>query len=141
MKHHRPLMLLLTVVLSFTCVAVAVAKPRSAKRLIAGTWAGPHININATADAASIEYDCAHGAINGPLTLNSRGEFRWRGSHGREHGGPIRIDETRAEAAALYIGKVKGDTMTLTVKLADSGETIGTFVVKRNGRGRVFKCM
>lgn len=140
MKQHRRLVVSFAVILTFVCASTALAKPRIARRLATGAWGAPHIQIDVTADSARIEYDCAHGTITGPLTFNSRGEFRWLGFHGREHGGPIRINETRNEAPAVYTGWVKGDTMTLTVKLADTGETLGKFALRRNGRGRVFKC-
>ena len=58
--------------------------------------------------------------------------------HHREHGGPIRIDEENAGSPAIYSGSVTGDTMTMTVKLADSDEVVETFTLKRGGAGRVF---
>ena len=118
----------------------AVSKPRKAQRLATGPWGGPHIRIEVGARSASIEYDCASGAISGPLTLDSRGRFTWRGTHHREHAGPIRVGEQGNDRAATYSGFVKGDSMTLTVKLSETNEVLETYTLKRGSFGRVVKC-
>lgn len=110
------------------------------QRTVSGTWGGQHISIEANGRSASIEYDCATGTINGPLTLDSKGHFTWRGYHNREHGGPIRIDEKSNAQPANYRGWIQGDTMTLTVTLANSDESPGTFTLTRGSQGKVFKC-
>ena len=106
-----------------------------------GLFGGSHIRIEVGPRSAAIDYDCANGTIDGPFTLDSKGRFSWRGSHNREHGGPIRIDEKPNGRPAVYSGSVKGDTMTLTVKLADNNEVIETYTLKRGSSGRVFKCL
>ena len=116
------------------------SKPRKMQRISIGTWGGPHISIEVGPRSATISYDCANGTIEGPLTIDSKGRFTWRGTHNREHPGPIRADEGSNGQRAIYTGKVKGDTMVLTVKLADTNEVIETFTLKRGGPGRVFKC-
>ena len=137
---HLSRVCLVAVILSLLCTFSSVAKPRNVHRLPGGTWGGEHIRIDVAPTTASIEYDCATGTIAGPLTVNSRGQFTWRGSHSTEHGGPIRSDETRDKQAAVYTGRVKGPTMTLTAKLTDTNQTLGTFTLKRGSQGRVFKC-
>jgi hypothetical protein len=119
----------------------AAARPRRMQRLQTGTWGGPHIQIEVGPRSATIEYDCANGTIDGPMTMDSKGRFNWRGTHNREHGGPTRIDEQSNGRRAIYSGWIKGDTMTLTVKLADTNEVVETFALKRGSPGRVFKCM
>jgi hypothetical protein len=110
------------------------------QRISTGSWGGPHIRIEVGPRSATIEYDCANGTIDGPLTFDSRGRFTWRGTHNREHAGPIRADEGSNGQPAVYTGTVKGDTMVLTLKLAGSNEVIDRFTLKRGGPGRVFKC-
>jgi hypothetical protein len=132
--------LLVTVSLVLLFVSSAGSRPRKMQRLATGTWGGPHISIEVEPRSARIEYDCANGTIDGPFTIDSRGRFTWRGIHNREHGGPIRIDEKPNSRPAIYSGSVKGDTMTLTVKLADTKEVLETFTLKRGNAGRVFKC-
>ena len=111
------------------------------QRAVTGTWGGQHISININGRSATIEYDCANGTIDGPLTLDSQGRFRWRGTHYREHGGPVRRDQKPNSHPATYTGWIKGDTMTLTVKLTDTDETFDTFTLKRGSAGKVWKCM
>jgi hypothetical protein len=132
--------LLIVVSLVLLIGSSAASRPRKMQRIPTGAWGGPHIRINVGQRSATIEYDCANGTIEGPLTVDSRGRFTWRGAHNREHGGPIRIDESANSQPVIYTGSVKGDTMTLTVKLADTNEVLETYILKRGSPGRVFKC-
>jgi hypothetical protein len=118
----------------------AASRPRKMQRLSTGSWGAPHIRIDVGPSSATIDYDCANGTIDGPLTLDSKGRFNWRGTHNREHPGPIRIDQKPNARPAVYSGSVKGDTMTLTVKLGDTNEVLETYTLKRGSQGRVFKC-
>jgi hypothetical protein len=138
-KYQLRFLALVTLVLLIG--SLAAARPRRMQRLQTGTWGGPHIRIEVGASSATINYDCANGTINGPLTMDRKGNFTWRGTHNREHGGPVRIDETSNGRPAIYSGSIKGDTMTLTVKLADTNEVVETFTLKRGAAGRVFKCL
>jgi hypothetical protein len=120
-------------------VSPSLARTRRKQRVTSGPWGGQHIRIDVS-NSATIEYDCATGTIAGPLNFDSNGRFKWHGTHATEHGGPIRSDETANQRPADYTGWIKGDTMTLTVRLTDTNETIGTFSLKRGSEGRVFKC-
>ena len=135
--NRNKLLVLLSLILLIA--ASAASKPRKMQRLQPGSWGGPHIRINVEKDSATIDYDCANGTIEGPLTYDRKGNFTWRGTHNREHGGPIRIDENNSRRA-IYTGSIKGDRITLTVKLADSNDVVDTFTLTRGGPGRVFKC-
>jgi hypothetical protein len=55
-----------------------------------------------------------------------------------ERGGPVREDEEPRRVPATYTGTIKGDTMTLTLKLSDSDEE--TFTLARGKRGELVKC-
>lgn len=137
-RNRNRLLVILSLVLLI--VSSAASRPRKMQRLATGTWGGPHIRIEVEPRSATIDYDCANGTIDGPFSIDSKGRFNWRGTHNREHGGPIRIDMKRDSRPAIYSGWIKGDTMTLTVKLADTKEVVDTFTLKRGGAGRVFKC-
>ena len=104
----------------------------------AGNWGGPHINMNVGAKSATIEYDCASGVIQGPLVLDREGNFNLRGIHRIERGGPVRADEKPNEVPAAYTGSIKGNTMTLNLKLSDSDEE--TFTLEKGKEGELFKC-
>ena len=137
-RKQKRLLVVLSLVL--LVVASAASRPRKMQRLSTGEWGGSHINIQVGPHSATIEYDCANGTIAGPLSIDSKGRFTWRGTHNREHPGPIRVDEESNSRPAIYSGWIKGDTMTLTVKLADTKEVFETFTLKRGRSGRVFKC-
>ena len=90
------------------------------------------------AKSASVEYDCASGVIKGPLVVDSNGHFNLRGIHKMERGGPVRAGETPNEHPATYTGSIKGNTMTLNLKLADSD--VETFTLEKGKPGELFKC-
>jgi hypothetical protein len=113
---------------------------RKMQRLGNGTWGGKHIQFEVSDESVSIEYDCAHGSIAGPLTFDRQGRFSWHGTYTREHGGPIRMGEKVDNQAATYSGSLTGDTMTLTVKVENSSIEPQTFTLTRDSVGRVWKC-
>jgi hypothetical protein len=110
------------------------------QRIKTGMWGGTHIRLDVSANSTTIEYDCAQGTIDGPLTIDSRGNFRLKGTHMAEHGGPIRRDEEPNSKPALYAGWTDGKKMTLRVMLAGSGDEIGTFQLTQGDPGRIWKC-
>src|SRR5438477_2009668 len=69
----------------------AFAKPRRQSRLAQGAWGGQHITIEVNESSATVEFDCAHGQIDGPLVVDRRGRFNLKGTFEGEHGGPVRI--------------------------------------------------
>jgi len=108
------------------------------QRIATGVWGGQHISIKVGTKSATIEYDCASGVINGPLVVDRNGNFNLRGTHRMERGGPVRADEDSRQVPASYTGSIKGNTMTLTLKLSDSDEE--TFTLEKGKPGELFKC-
>jgi hypothetical protein len=118
-----------------------------------GQWGGPHVRLDVTEKGATAEFDCAHGTVDERIVPGADGSFSARGTFVGERGGPSRdtsaVDESGRRAApgkhadgqaARYSGRVEGETLTLTVTLADSGRVVGTFTLKRGSAGRLFKC-
>lgn len=114
------------------------AKTQKMERIPTGNWGGLHINLVVGTRAATIEYDCASGVIQGPLVVDRDGNFNLRGVHRIERGGPIRADEKPNEVPATYTGSIKGNTMTLNLKLGDSD--VETFTLEKGKEGELFKC-
>ena len=108
------------------------------RRIPTGTWGGQHINMKVGAKSATIEYDCATGTIRGPLVVDSHGNFNLRGTHRMQRGGPVRADETPNDHPATYTGSIKGNTMTLNLKLSDSD--VETFTLEKGKEGELFRC-
>ena len=108
------------------------------KHIATGVWGGPHINVKVGKQSATIEYDCASGVINGPLVVDKSGNFSLHGTHHMQRGGPVRADDDSRQIPATYTGSINGNTMTLTLKLADSEEE--TFTLEKGKAGELFKC-
>ena len=114
------------------------AKTQKMQRIPTGNWGGQHINIKVGVKTATIEYDCASGTIQGPLVVDSDGNFNLRGTHRMQRGGPVRADETPQDHPATYTGSIKGNTMTLNLKLSDSD--VETFTLEKGKEGELFRC-
>jgi hypothetical protein len=106
-----------------------------------GSWGGVGIRMDVTAQGATVEYDCAHGTVDQALVADRDGRFSAAGTHTREHGGPIRLDEPADRHPAQYEGQLSGSSMRLTVILLDTHQTVGPFDVVLGGTGRVTKCL
>jgi len=149
--RHLGTLFLLTITLAFagphdSCGSKAGNGPpnhqgsQTGTAVLQGTWGGPHIQIEVTDKGATIEYDCAHGTISEPLKLDAEGRFQAKGTHVREHGGPIRDDEAPASHPAAYSGIVNGTKMSLSVTLTDSSETVGAFTLTKGSEAKIVKC-
>lgn len=109
------------------------------RRLTPGVWGGDHIRMEIDRDRARLEYDCATGTIDQPIVLDASGKFTVKGSYGPEHHGPRRDGQT-ASARARYVGRVTGETMTLTVTLEAGAQQVGRFTLKRGNDPLLTKC-
>ena len=138
MRIEHSLLIAGSIIVGLLAFSIGFAARRT-NRLTNGSWGGLHIRMEINNGAAEIDYDCANGAIGGPLTFDSQGRFSWPGFYTRESHGPIRMGKTPARMSATYSGSIKGDTMSLTVKLPD-GQTLDSFTLTRGSSGRVWKC-
>jgi hypothetical protein len=110
------------------------------RRILKGQWGGPHLSMSVGESVATVEYDCAHGQIDGPLLVDENGRFDLNGTLWREHGGPSRINEEPESEPARYTGWTDGSRMTLTVMLVDKKESAGKFELAVGSAGKLFKC-
>jgi len=106
-----------------------------------GTWGGVHVRITIGAASSILEYDCAHGSIDQPFAVNVAGGFTLTGTHVVESGGPIREGVEPVRHPARYTGSTDGRTMTFTITLTDTNETLGPFALALDAPGRVVKCL
>jgi hypothetical protein len=130
----------LLVVLSLFAIPLS-ARTRMMQRIANGSWGGQGIRLEVSDNSAKVEFDCAHGTIEGPLSKDSQGEFSWKGTFSREHGGPVRMDEKESSENAVYSGTIKGQTMTLDVRLEGQDKPLQTFVLTEGKIGRIRKCL
>jgi hypothetical protein len=119
--------------------AAAAAAASGKDRVTPGEWGGQHVRLTVAEDGAQLELDCAHGSVEA-MTLGEGGRFDVAGRLVREHGGPVRKDETENGVSARYQGTVKDQTMTLAIVPDDGGEKVGPFELTLGGRARLMKC-
>jgi hypothetical protein len=113
---------------------------RAPDTLLPGVWGGEHIRFEVTGDGASVEYDCAHGTIEGKIAVDSRGRFNAYGTHYEEHGGPVRPGDGARGYRVRLSGRVGGSLMRLTVTRPDTREVVGTFSLARDREPLIVKC-
>lgn len=113
---------------------------KKVNRLSVGMWGGKFINLEVTDDGASLDFNCAHGMINEPITLDDRGGFNVQGTYVAEGHGPTRQGLESDAANARYSGSVSGDLMNLTITLAESPKRQDTYTLTRGKQGKVSKC-
>jgi hypothetical protein len=114
---------------------------RAPDTLMPGVWGGEHIRFEVTETGADIEYDCAHGTVEGKIVVDSQGRFNVYGMHYQEHGAAVRSDEGASGYRVRLSGRVGGSLMRLTVSRAGTREVIGTFDLARDREATVFKCL
>jgi len=114
---------------------------KDGRRLPAGQWGGPHLEMEVTEAGARLELDCARGSIGEPLNLDAGGRFDLKGTYVQEQPGPEREGEGQEGAPARYKGRVEGKTMTLTITLLEGDRSVGTYTLTRGKRGRLWKCL
>ncbi len=131
-------MRVLPLLLVVACAGASLAAERPA-RVANGSWGGAHVRLVVDDSGAAVEFDCAHGRLQQPLTLDGNGRFRVPGTLVRE-GGPVRKDDPDPGRPATYQGETDGQKMRLEVTLED-GSSGGTFSLTLGGRPRLFKCL
>lgn len=113
--------------------------PARPSRLRTGAWGGRGATLAVEEEGtARLELDCASVRIAGPLAVDGRGGFSWKGTYTAEGPGPTRSDA--AGKAVDLRGKVEGDAMTLAIQAAGADAPIGTFSLERGRPGRLRKC-
>ncbi len=106
--------------------------------LAAGVWGGAHARMEVVEGSVNFEFDCGTGRIDRPVALDGEGRFDLKGTFIVEHAGPIRRDEKENVRAARYSGRVRGETLTLTVAL--DGAEANIYTLTRGNEGRLMKC-
>ncbi len=122
-------------------LVACASSPGSASRLDrvpSGDWGGLHARLTVADTGGTIEFDCAHGTLAQPLTLDDTGHFDVPGTLVSE-AGPTPKDDNAASQPVRYSGSTDGQSLTLDVTLA-SGESGGTFSLTRGGTPRLIKC-
>jgi hypothetical protein len=121
------------------CIAWADGATAQGRELPSGLWGGEHVRMIVSSGGALLEYDCANGKIDRPIILDVRGGFDAQGSYTSERGGPRR-DGDAFVTRARYVGRLRGDTMRLAVRLEHSKKPLGVFTLTRGDDPLLTKC-
>jgi hypothetical protein len=103
-----------------------------------GIWGGTGAQLDVKGAAVSLELDCAHGTLQGPLTLDAQHSFAVAGALVPERPGPQGDDDGPPPQDARYSGQVEGDRLTLTLRTGD--DQAGPFTLTHGQPGRLRKC-
>ena len=113
----------------------------AAPRVAEGRWGGTSVAIEVTSAGARIEFDCAHGSIDGPLELDADGRFDLPGTFARERPGPVRMGQPEEKGAAVrYVGRLEGETLTLRIVWPNAAKPSSSFTAELGRTPRLHKC-
>ena len=112
----------------------------TSQRKISGLWGGQGISMEVTDSGASLDFDCASGAITEPIVPDSAGKFSAKGRFARQRPGPTREGEDTEGQPAIYSGMLNGENMTLTITLVQKSEKAGNFTLSHGKMGRIRRC-
>lgn len=116
------------------------ARRRAPDALLPGVWGGEHIRFEVTEAGARVEYDCAHGTVEGKIVVDGRGRFSVYGMHYVERGGPARPGDEASGYRVRLSGRVGGSLLKLTVTRAGTRSVVGTFDLARDREPVLVKC-
>jgi hypothetical protein len=104
------------------------------------TWGGDHIELVMTDTGASLEFDCASGAMGKPIKVDAAGAFSVKGTLSRERPGPTTRDEKSNGDDVIYSGRIDDDTMHLKMTSRADDRIDESYTLVRGHYGRLTKC-
>ena len=90
---------------------------------------------------ADLDFDCATGRIEEPMTFSADGTFDVDGTFTPGTGGPVREDDPPIPEVARYMGVLRGDRLTLPAILVEDGTTIGPYELRRGEQPLLRRCL
>ena len=125
----------LLVLLSLSCSSLAQDNNESGQ-----LWGGEGVSLQMTGSGATLEFDCAHGAILQGIQPNAQGEFKVTGTYTPERGGPIQKNNPPRDLPATYKGSISGHTMHLQIVLGQDNEAPPPFTLTQGAGAHLRKC-
>lgn len=105
-----------------------------------GVWGGSHAGIEFQGGLADVQFDCASGTIDEPITPGVGGKFLAKGTYRAGAPGPIRVGQIFKSQPARYSGEVIEQVMTLNVALED-GTALGPFTMTEGAAPQLMRCL
>ena len=115
--------------------------PSPPPALETGIWGGDHAGMTVTETGATLEFDCAHGTIDGPIPLDDSGAFAVDGLYYQEHGGPFIDPDPLVPVKVTYMGQVSGTRTTLIIFDPDAQVKYGGFLLTYGATPHLVKCL
>jgi len=133
MKLH-PILLIVSALLVITASAGAQENDN------ATAWGGRGILLRMTEQGATLQFECAHGAIQQTIQPDAAGNFSVPGTYTPERGGPIQKDNASPDLPATYKGSISGDTMHLEVIPSDKRLQPPPFTLTKGRMVKIVRC-
>ena len=119
---------------------VTMACAASALPPLTGQWGGDHVRLTLDEKGGRIEYDCGAGTMDAPVRPATDGGFAVNGKHEEYKSGPTTADSAPPSLIASYRGRVDGDRMTLSVRVAGE-KTERNFSLVRGRSVKLIRCL
>ena len=121
-------------------IALLLAGACEASRVLdtvpAGTWGGDDAGLIVSAEGAHAHIGCTIGEVEGPIPLDAEGRFdldvQWNVD-------AFPVDRGIRHPARLS-GRTDGHTMSLAVRLTDTGQSLGPAMVTFGRQPRMQDC-
>jgi len=108
-------------VLLLLLTACGVTGPGRLKQVPVGTWGGENAGLLVTATTAHAHIGCTLGDVQGPIPLDETGHFDVAATYNID---AFPVDRG-IRHPARFSGNTDGSTLTLLVRLTDTGQTFG----------------
>jgi hypothetical protein len=117
-------------------LASAASPPPPEPNQLDGIYGGEHAAVSFYDFGVNVEFDCASGWIDTPISLDASGAFTAPGTYT-----PIEPQSAivPADQPAIYRGQLHGDWLTLEVDVG--GQTLGPFHVGLNHVPLIDSCL
>ena len=122
----------------FVLVAIgACAAPRVGPETVpTGTWGGDDGGLIVTADGAHAHIGCTLGDVTGAIALDAEGRFDVEGQWNVE---AFPVNRGILHPARLS-GRTDGATLSLAVRLSDTGQSLGPVVLTHGQEPHMQNC-
>ena len=109
-------------------------------RRLTGSWGGDGIGLIVAAEKATVSYTCGRTTIDGRIALDGDQRFEATGEHERVGGAPPREGVPPERQRSHVSGRIRSGVMTMTVRLTDLNQTVGTFALTRGTAASILPC-
>lgn len=117
-------------------VACQATIPSTLLQVPLGTWGGDEAGLIVSDAEAHVHIGCTLGDIAGPIPLDSRGGFDVAGTYNVD---AFPVDRG-IRHPARFTGRTDGRTLTLAVRLTDTGQAFGPVTLARGVTPRMRNC-